>query len=211
MPTEIVHLISEGPDWTAIAGIAGAGAFGLLGGWWTDFRRSGEDRRKDERQFDHDRRLKSVDDLVSRIDEVEAALEDLGEKCATMRQKALIHGDDPKEVGPPVPEAQDSYQRARASIARLGIRPHAGRGLVDKASAAAGHYLDAYDAAHRALVGRTLGPHQSAESLMAITQIPEHVEQGIQATREYEAAARQALEGLLGSPSGQSALGETTT
>lgn len=200
MQTEIVHLVNEGPDWTAIAGIAGAGAFGLLGGWLADVRRRGEDQRKDERQFDHDRRLKSVDDLVSRIDEVEAALEDLGEKCALMRQKAVTHGDDPKELGPFVLEAQDAYQRARASIARLGIRPHAGRDLVDKASAAAEHYLDAYRAAHRALIGRSMGAHQSEESMMAITEIPTHVDLGIEATREYETAARVALEGLLGSP-----------
>ena len=201
MPSETVHLITDGPDWTAISGIVGAGAFGLLGGWLADRRRSFEDRRKAEHQLDHDRRLKSVDDLVSRIDEVEARLEDLGEKCATMRQQAMTHGDDPKELGPSLQAAEDSYQATRASIARLGIRPHAGSVLVQKATAAADAYLGAIESVRHALIGRSMGRHQSEESIMAITEVPEKVDHGINATRVYEAAAREALERLLGSPS----------
>ncbi len=201
MSTEFVHLVSEGPDWTAIAGILGAGAFGLLGGWLADSRRSSEDQRKDERQFDHERRLKSVDDLVSRIDDVEAALENLGEKCAVMRQKAMTHGDDPNELGQPLQVAEDAYQAARASVARLAIRPHAGERLVAGATTAAEAYLGAINSVRSALIGRRMGIHQPPESLMALTNVPEQVEDGIQRTRQFEEAAREALERLLGSPS----------
>lgn len=181
-------MITGGPDWTAIAGIGGTAVVGLLGPFFADQRRFGQDRR-----------LKAVDDLRTMIDEVEDRLEDLGEKCALMRQQSVTYGDDPEHLAPALQEAEDSYQVARAAIARLSIRPHAGDALVGRATDSSQRYMDAIKAARAALIARSMGVHASTSAAMAITKIPGFVEDGIQATRAYEAAAREALGQILGS------------
>jgi hypothetical protein len=72
--------------------------------------------------------------------------------------------------------------RARRSLASA-FAPHADSELVQKATAAADGYLDAIKSARQALIDRSMGPHQSPESMMAITKLPDQVEHGIRDSR----------------------------
>ena len=178
-----IHLVGGGTDWTAIAGIAGTLSAGLLGGWFSDRRR-----------FTADRKLRSADDLVTQIDDVAVALEALADVAATMRSQVVTYGLDREKLGPSAQATQVAYQTARAAIARLAMRPHAGTELVDKATTASKDYLAAYMVVHMALTST------SSDAERMLGNVLEHVEKGYESQRTFESAARDAIEKLLGAP-----------
>lgn len=184
-----MHVVTEGPDWPAIVGVAGTLAGGLLAAWLTDRRRSTLGRAGDQRQFKHDRELKSAHDLVAHVDDVQSSLEDLCEACAAMRFVTVTTGYDREHPAGLLAKAEDAHQRTRRKIARLTIPPHGGSDLVEMATAAGDAYSDAIKAVRGALLGRPLGARQARGSRMAITSVPRKVDRGIKATRDYEAAA----------------------
>lgn len=72
------------------------------------------------------------------IDEVSVALESLGGAAAAMRQVYLGPSvTRPDLLTPLLRDAEDTFQVARATIARLGMRPHADAALVAMAAEAA--------------------------------------------------------------------------
>lgn len=188
MPTEYVHLIgNNNPDWTAIAGIAGTLAGGLVGGWLGDRRR-----------LTSDRRLRSADDLVKVIDEVAVSLQALAQAAGEMRLVALRWGPDEERVGPRAEATEDAWQSAQATIARLAMRPHASKELVDKATAAANAFIAAW---RLVLMAMSISPLQGKQPAMEpIGQVAEKVDEGYNHQREYGHAARNAIEKLLGAP-----------
>jgi hypothetical protein len=199
--SEIVHLVTDGPDWTAIAGIVASGTSALLGAWWNDKRRSKEDKARDERQHDHERALKSGDDLVRLIDEVGGALVNLDDACADMRQLVWSYGVEHPDAALAAKRANDAYQSARVRIAQLGTRPHASEELTTKARTAANNFLEAWKIVHRALVSRTIPNVEiQARADLELANIQAHNEAGIAAIAEYEGAARAAIADLRGSP-----------
>ena len=174
-------------------GIVTAGVVGPVGNWLADRRR-----------FTHDSNLKSSDDLLSLIDQVEVALDQLGVACAEMRRQVVLYESDPVRVGPSLQNAQDAYQPARALIARLRMRPHASDDLVERAKTAADHFQKATRLVRKALVIRQLGERATQEARMdgrtALENVPDAVEKGYAATRDYENSARLAVSQLLGTP-----------
>lgn len=63
-----------------VAGVVGPG-LGYVAAW-----------RSDRRRFHHERALKASDDLRQRLDDVAAALENLGAASADLRQVILSYG-----------------------------------------------------------------------------------------------------------------------
>jgi hypothetical protein len=181
------------PDWTAIVGIVTAGVVGPVGNWLADRRR-----------FSHERKLKSADDLRELIDQVEVALDQLGAACAEMRQRVVPYGGDPERVGPSLHKAEDAYQNARAVIARLSMRPHAGDDLVRQAKGAADHFLEANKLVRTAVVIASMGEQAPMElktsGLSGLGEVGGAIERGYSATHDYEESARAAVVKLLGSP-----------
>ncbi len=165
-------------------------------------------READERRFDHERKLKSSDDLIARVDDVAVALDELGAACATMRQAFLSLGvSDIGAVWPLVRAAEDAYQRAQALNSRLGMRPHAHDQVLKKGEAAAASMNDAIRHAREALIRRRAASRAvgvtAAEAFAAEAMGPviESIEQGYKRTKEYEALARVAIGKLLAAPS----------
>ena len=179
----------NGSEWVAIAGIV-AGTVGTLtgalGGPWL----------QDHRRYNQEARLRSGDDLLGRIDEVLLALEDLAKAAVELRSMAFTYGADASKIGPTAQATNDAYQRARFSIARLGVRPHADVELVDKATAAAKAFLLAWDHAWKALAA---GQH-STGSITLLAQIPDQVEKGYKAQREFEQSAQRLMRELAWRP-----------
>jgi hypothetical protein len=175
---------SPSPDWTAIAGLASTAIVGIAGiaGTW--------------RRFGHERKLKATDDLVQRLDEVEVALTRLSDACAAMRVQTIQYRGDPEQVGDSWVLAVEAYHDARAVVARLSMRPHADRRLVDKANAVTKSMYEAIDA-----VGNAVKSHRAGRFEMegdALLKVHPSIEAGDAATREYEALARDALDRLIG-------------
>jgi hypothetical protein len=158
-------------------------------------------RWADRRRFDHERKLKASDDLIARVDEVAVALDELGAACAFMRQAALVFGvEQPDEVWPTVRSAEDAYQRTRASIARLGMRPHAHRALIAKATEASEAFSDTVNGLRTALLRRAAATKATGIPVSTppdLSGVIAGVENGYTLTREYEALARDALGNLL--------------
>jgi hypothetical protein len=175
---------------TAIVGIVVAGvvgpALGYVAGW-----------RSDRRRFRHERTLKASDDLRDRIDDVAAALEDLGGACAEMRQVVLSAGPDLERVPPRLQVAEDAFQAARASIARLGMRPHADESLNESATVASGKMLDAIRAVRAALTWKRAKP-DGPEATQELIPLAGFIEEGYAATRMFQEDAREAIAALLG-------------
>jgi hypothetical protein len=179
---------ASGTNWTAIAGIFIAGVVGPVVGYWAAW-------RSDLRRFHHERRLDARDDLVRLLDDVEAALDNLGEKCADMRSQVVQHAGGP-EVGPSLIEAQRAFQHARALIARLRMRPYADQTLIEQAQTAANEMQKAIHLARTAIVSHRAG--MIADEMAAAVGVPDAVEHGYTATEEYETLAREAVGRLIG-------------
>ena len=98
------------------------------------------------------------------LEEVQVALEALGDKSATLRGRYLaVAATRPDEMWPRIHEAEDAFQSARAAIARLGMQPSADKALVTTADDAA--------KAHHAAV-RTVRAHQlNADTARATGQL----------------------------------------
>lgn len=159
--------------------------------------------RSDRRRFQHERELKSGDDLVARLDDVQVALEKLGESCAEMRNRALAWGGDPDKVAPSLQAAEDAYQDARALIARLNMRPFADRRVVEQAREAAGEMMVGIRLVRQAVMAHgfpALPESISTEVLAGIGQVPDAIDRGYAAAEQYEALAREAVGKLLGRP-----------
>jgi len=106
----------------------------------------------DRRRFRQEQRLKASDDLIARIDDVATALEELGASAARMRRVALVVGPEPNIVEPLVEEGEDAFQRARASVARLRMRPHAPEAILVVADESTKSMVEAITIVRSALV-----------------------------------------------------------
>jgi hypothetical protein len=204
-----IAFVPSAAFWTGIAGIVVAGVLGPTVGYWAS-------ARAEQRRFGHERRLKASDDLRERLDDVEAGLELLGAACAQLRGRVELGAIDPDHSGRPLHarvgdsfvEAGDAYQHASVRIARLGMRPHAPTETVSRAKAAADSMFEAIELVRDAMVAETVvktAPSAHVNDLAtstrtALAEIPAKIERGYELTREFEAAARDALERLLGSP-----------
>jgi hypothetical protein len=179
---------------TAVVGIIVAGVVGPAIAVYAS-------RLADRRRFEHERKLKASDDLIERIDEVGAALGELGAACATTRQVFLaLAASEPDKLWPPIRDAEDAYQRARALTARLGMRPHADAELVKKAEAAAGSHQESTKAVRINLIRSQAARAAVGSVVMAeypVERVMEHIETGYTLTREYEVQARVAIGQLL--------------
>lgn len=192
--------VQAATDWTAIVGIVVAGVVGPALAYVAA-------ALSDRRHFRHERGLKASDDLRERLDDVAAALEDLGAACAVMRGAVLHHAGSPVQVGPPAVDAGDAYQQARARIARLGMRSHAPGETVAKAQAAADAFREAIQLVREATVAEGMAATTKSQTVLdlvtrtnlALSNVPAKVETGYERTRQFETAARDALERLLGS------------
>jgi hypothetical protein len=118
-----------------------------------------------------------------------------------MRQSFLSLGiANTKTLWPLVRAAEDAYQRTRAMIARLGIRPHADPDLLAKADATASSLLSAVKDVRLALIKAEAARATGKEPLdeLPIGPVMEKVETGYTTqTREYHAQARVAVGHLL--------------
>jgi hypothetical protein len=192
VPTERGAILTD-VDSTAIVGIVVAGVvgpgLGYIAGW-----------RSDMRRFWHDRQLKAADDLVALLDDIEVALDKLGEACAEMRSQSMQYWNTPEVVGPSLQAAEDVYQNARALIARLRMRPYADPELVKKAGAAAACMLEAIRIVRRAIVGQSTEQPLPSAVTATLGDVPAAVDRGYEGMRVYEAAAREAVARLLGAP-----------
>jgi hypothetical protein len=184
---------SHGVQATAIIGIIVAGvvgpALGYLAGWWSDRSR-----------FRHERTLNATDDLIARIDEVAGNLEALGATCATMRQVVLVVGGDTERVPPVLEPAEDAYQVARASIARLGMRPHSGDELPEAATAASKRMMNAIEIVRAALIDQQSHGHLTPNVRQDIGTLPAVIDDGYGLTRAFQDQARDTLAEITGPP-----------
>jgi AmiR/NasT family two-component response regulator len=117
-----------------------------------------------------------------------------------MRAVLLRDGVEPKELWPAVHTAEDAFQRSRALNARLGMRPHADRALVEKAEASSESMLDAIKAARGALIRRHAAKDVTGQipSPTALDGVMTNIEAGYARAKEYEALACVAIDKLLG-------------
>lgn len=175
------------PDWTAIVGIVTAAGVGLVG-----------TRFSDHRRFDAERKVRSGDDLLRLIDDVEVALDQLATACADLRSKATayLHPNDSR-IRPSLDNAHDAYQHARAVIARLSMRPHASDDLVAHAKTAAGRYQEVTLRVHSQL--HLLDDGQAIDRQL-LGVLAQRLKEGDDAMRDYEKAARIVVGKLLGAP-----------
>ncbi len=161
-----------------VAGVVGPG-LGYIAAW-----------RGDRRRFGHERTLKASDDLIARLDGVATALENLGSASAELRQIALAAGPRHEQVQPRVLSAEDAYQVARASIARLGMRPHAGEDVMEIATAAATMMLDAI----RIVRSAALDDAAAHRNLGSVVDL---IDSGYDYTTRFQEQARAAIADLL--------------
>lgn len=132
-PAGIVSHVEWAPIATGVVGLAGIIVAGVIG----PRKAASAAREADERRFVHERGLKASDDVLARIDDVAGSLEVLEEACATLR--GWVAGpslSEPARMWELVRDAEDAFQRSRASIARLAMRPHASGELVEAAEGA---------------------------------------------------------------------------
>ncbi len=170
------------------------------------FRREREQRAE---QFKHEREQRAADDLLLRLDDVEAALERLGEVAAELGQVVFSHGPDPEHVDSKLRELNDTYQVARAQIARLEMRPHADDEVIGRAKAAADKYLEGWKIVRAAAVSRRLGEERERDLEVRVADLHGLNDEAIAGIREYEVAARQTIRtatGLLGRTVGRRSL-----
>jgi hypothetical protein len=191
VPIPPVIDVRNATDWTAIAGILSTAVVGLAGVLVTGLR------------FGHERRMKASDDLVALLDGVDVGLEELGGACAELSQYALAYGGEPQLVAPRLQVADDAYQKARALIERLGMRPHADARLVERARASADSMLDGIRLVRRAVIAHPLGHPYSTEAQAALGGLPARINQGYESKRAYEILGREAIGRLLGHPAGE--------
>jgi hypothetical protein len=134
------------------------------------------------------------------IDEVEVALDELGATCADTESAAWVwarrkEASSGARLSSGIAEARAAHRHARALIARLGMRPHAGEELIKQASGAA----ERFDQAVR-LFAEVWARGPSTESQAMVAKASDAVEQGRNRTRDYEESARAAVGKLLGPP-----------
>jgi hypothetical protein len=188
-------VIHEGPstlEFLGSLGVAGllAPALAALQSRWADRRR-----------FEHERKLHASGDLIERIEAVLTSLEDLGEKCAEMRQMYLsVLASQPDQLWPRVLAAEDAYQRLRVAIARLGMRPHAETDMLNKAESAAAKLLAAVHAVRGHLIRRQAALATTGNESLdpPIEPIIGDIDEGYGLTHEYAAQARVAIGRLQG-------------
>jgi len=118
-------------------------------------------------------------DIIERLDDVAASLERLGTACSEMWTEVNSHWDLEKTsevVEASARVALARHQEARASRARLKMRPHAKPEHVKLAEAAENELHEAIG-----LVFASLGRGEAPQG------IGEHVERGYKLTQDYEA------------------------
>jgi hypothetical protein len=188
----VLPLANTGPstvEW--IASLLAVGGFPILGTYFSDRRR-----------IHHERGLKAADSLSAHIEEVQVALEELADNAAALRQRYLsLAATRPEEMWPLIRAAEDSFQKARAAIARLGIQPHADDVLVKTAEAAAKAHHAAVKAVRSHQLNADMARHSGQQEPIdgeAPGVVIESIEDGCAATRRYEELAREAIKKLLG-------------
>jgi hypothetical protein len=183
-------LLSTADIGIVVAGVVGPG-LAYIAGWRSDIRRFGEERR-----------LKASDDLHDRIDEVGATLEALGAAAVGVRSETLRHGTTrAPELWEVIRVAEDAYQTARVSIARLEMRAHADDDLTKAAKDAAEVLGKATHIARKAMITRQVRGSNTTGSIMEIAEIPQMVEDGYEGIRRYQREAKRADAALVGTAS----------
>jgi len=173
-----------------VAGVVGPG-LGYVAGW-----------RSDVRRFGVERRLKASDDLRDRIDEVGATLEALSVAVVGVRTETIQHATDrTPELWEVIRVAEDTYQAARVSVARLEMRAHADDHLTKAAKEAIELLQKPTHTARKALIARQTGGSELTESIMEIAEIPEMVEEAYGGIKRYQLQAKRTDAALVGTPS----------
>ncbi len=113
-------------------------------------------------------------------------------------------GND-ERINPAVLATADTYQRCRALVARLRMRPHAGDQLVQQADAAASAMFEAITNARLAAFTHRANDYE--REIKHVDAVIEAVERGYERTRAYETLAREAIAELLGPTSAPTATG----
>ncbi len=157
--------------------------------------------RSDVRRFGVERRLKASDDLRDRIDEVGATLEALSVAAVDVRTETLQHATNrAPELWDVIRVAEDAYQMARVSVARLEMRAHADDDLTKAAKEAAELLQKPAHTARKALIARQTRGSESSESIMEIAEIPQMVEAAYGGIKRYQLEAKRADAALVGTP-----------
>jgi len=174
---------------TAIVGIVVAGVvgptLGYLARWYSDLRR-----------FQHERDLKASDDLIERLDEVSAALEQLTEAAVELRGEVIRSGTTaPDVLWPLLQQNEDAFQVARSSIVRLEMRAHADAALCGSAMEAAKAFHKPSRTARTALIKARI-KYEVAEDYEAMGAIPQMIDDAYESTTAYQAEARRTLAAL---------------
>jgi hypothetical protein len=183
-------LLSTADIGIIVAGVVGPG-LGYVAGW-----------RSDVRRFGVERRLKASDDLRDRIDEVGATLEALSVAAVGVRTETIQPATSrAPELWEVIRVAEDTYEVARVSVARLEMRAHADDDLTKAAKEAIELLRKPTQTAREALVARQTRGSESSESIMEIAEIPQMVDAAYGGIRRYQLEAKRADTALVGTPS----------
>ena len=95
-------------------------------------------------------------------------------------------------------EVEDSYQTTRAAIARLGMRSHADKALLEAAKEAS-KLLGVNTATKvRTAVAEATGGQDTGKGIEALAEIHDSIEAGYAATNRYHDEARRPLGSIVG-------------
>jgi hypothetical protein len=183
-------LLSTADIGIIVAGVVGPG-LGYLAGWGSDIRR-----------FRVERRLKASDDLRDRIDEVGATLEAFSVAAVGVRTETIQHATSrAPELGEIIRVAEDTYEAARVSVARLEMRAHADDALTNAANEAVELLRKPAQTAGSALNARGTRSWRSSKSITGIAEIPQMVDEAFGGIKRYQIQAKRTDAALVGTPS----------
>jgi hypothetical protein len=163
-----------------------------------------QSRWSDRRRFRFERGQNASGDLIRCAEDVLDRLDELGDRCAAIRQ--IYFGPMMKavdEVWQRVLAAEDAYQRTRLAIARLEMRPHADPALIEKGKEASKELFKAIHAVrghvirHRASLAAT---GVEPAGIEPVDLVEESIENGYALTREYVALAQAVIAKLQRPP-----------
>jgi hypothetical protein len=190
-------VIHEGPSTLEFLGsLVVAGVLAPLAAAW-------QTRSSDRRRFRHEREQNATGDLIERIEDLLNLLDDLGARCAELRQLYLgPQMKEAEELWRRVLAGEDAYQKVRLAIARLGMRPHADDALIKKAEEAAAEFFKAVHTVRGHVIRHRLGEAGNKEPFVEppIETVIGSIDKGYELTKEYAALARIAIAKLQGPP-----------
>lgn len=136
-----------------VLGVIVTASYNLL----RDSKQNQHDAAMREEEHDHDRRIRSADDLRSQIDAVAESLDDLRQASIALRDADWKDSADLRELRRNTRAVNDAVHAASARIARLGLRPWAGTDALVNATKAAESYRRAAQLVDNALLESMLG------------------------------------------------------